>query len=367
MAGFWKRWFGAAEAKTASLLPFGVDVEVQPQQTLLEAALAAGVAFPHSCTVGTCASCKCRLVSGSIKPAMNFGYTLSKEELDAGYILACQTKLTSDAVLEVDAAGADAPPPETFKGKVTARMPLTQDILAVTVALDRPMRYAAGQFATLRVGDLPPRSYSFADPPERAGRSEVSFFIRLTPGGAFTEPLFAGALDTLPFEVEGPHGGFFLRPGDGPMVCVAGGSGLAPLMSLLLDARKNNIRRPCILLFGARTRADLYKTEEIETLAQTWLADFRFAPVLSAEPEGSTWSGLRGFVTDVLDGVLPSVLGEDAPRAHAYMCGPPPMIDHAVTVLTKAGVGIGNVHYDKFTDSRPHQASNGAPTLAQAG
>lgn len=366
MTPFWKNWFTKAEPRKVTFLPFGVDVPVEPGQTLLEAALAHNIAFPHSCTVGTCASCKCRLVSGQVKPAMDFGYTLSKEELDAGYILACQANLTSDAVVEVDAAGADAPPPEHFQGRITGRIALTHDILQVMVELDRPIRYAAGQFATLRAGALAPRSYSFADPPERNGRTDISFFIRLTPGGAFTEPLFAGAFDGVPLEVEGPHGTFFLRPGDGPIICVAGGSGLAPLLSLLADARKKNIRRPGILLFGARTAADLYKVEEIEQLAREWLADFRFVPVLSAEPEASAWPGRRGLVTEALSALLPAVVESSPMPAQAYMCGPPPMIDQAISVLTAGGVDIGCIHYDKFTDARPYQGSPQPPELTRA-
>jgi p-cymene monooxygenase electron transfer component len=206
----------------------------------------------------------------------------------------------------------------------------------------------------VRADDLPPRSYSFADPPERGGRNEISFFIRKAPGGVFTEPLFAGALDGCDLVIDGPHGGFFLRTGDGQLICVAGGSGLAPLMSLLMDARKKNIKRPCILLFGARTQADLYLVDAIEGMGGDWLADFKFVPVLSEEPAVSSWRGRRGLVTEVLAEMLTA--GEIPPQGRqAYMCGPPPMIDRALTILTQAGIAVSDIHFDKFSDARPQK------------
>lgn len=351
MTRFWSRWFAKAEPQIATLDPFGVDVAVGPEQTLLEAALAKNVPFPHNCTVGTCGSCKCRLVSGEVRAGVDFGYTLSKEEIQAGYILACQAHPLSAVVVKVENAGADAPAPEKFMGRIRSRSHLTHDILSVVIELDRPMKYVAGQYADIQVGDLPPRFYSFADPPERAGRADVSFFIRRTPGGAFTEPLFAGAFDGQELVIDAPHGSFYLRSGDGPMICLAGGSGLAPLLSLLMDARKKNIKRPCLLLFGARSQRDLYMLDAIEGMGADWLSDFTFIPVLSDEPTESSWPGRRGLVTETLAELLDADSGI-ARGAQAYMCGPPPMIDSAVSALVKAGLDIGDIHYDKFTDAR---------------
>ncbi len=351
MTRFWRKWFVKAKPQFAILEPFGVEVAVGPEQTLLEAALAKGVPFPHNCTVGTCGSCKCRLISGDVRAGVDFGYTLSKEEIQAGYILACQAHPLSAVVVKVENAGADAPAPEKFSGRIRSRSELTHDILSVVIELDRPMKYVAGQYADIQTGDLPPRFYSFADPPERGGRREVSFFIRKTPGGAFTEPLFAGAFDGRELAIDGPHGSFYLRSGDGPLICLAGGSGLAPLMSLLMDARKKNIKRPCVLLFGARSQRDLYMLDAIEGMGADWLSDFKFIPVLSEEPLDSSWRGRRGLVTKA----LAELLGADPEivrSAQSYMCGPPPMIDSAVSVLVKAGVDIGDIHYDKFTDVR---------------
>ena len=219
------------------------------------------------------------------------------------------------------------------------------------------MRYIAGQFATIEVEGVSRRSYSFATPPNGNGRRDITFFIRKTPGGAFTEPLFAEAFDRTDLTIEGPRGRFYLRPGEGHMICVAGGSGLAPLLSLLHDARKKDIRRRCALLFGARTKSDLYVLEEIEQIARDWLEPFTFIPVLSEEHADSDWSGERGLVTEALKKVLSGLSQDELAQAQGYMCGPPPMIDHAITILLAAGIGLSRIYYDKFTDARPAEQS----------
>jgi p-cymene monooxygenase electron transfer component len=347
MTFFWKRLFAPAVVRTACIRPFGAEIPVTAPHTLLEAALANDIAFPHSCTVGTCASCKCRLISGSVRAVSDFGYTLSKEELGAGYILACQAVPTSDIVVDVECGDADAPPSERYSGRIRAQTSLTRDICAVSVELDRPMRYVAGQYATLGVGELAPRCYSFSTPSGREGRRDIVFFIRKTPSGAFTEPLFANAFDGVELAVEGPHGNFYLRSGCGHMVCVAGGSGLAPILCLLQEARKKNIRRPCTLLFGARTKQDLYALDEIGELAADWPSAFKFVPVLS-DPSTDDWSGERGLVTAPLERLVFGFSGGETAETQAYLCGPPAMIDRAITVLTNAGIGLPSIHYDKF-------------------
>ena len=134
------------------------------------------------------------------------------------------------------------------------------------------------------------------------------------------------------------------------MICIAGGSGLAPLISVLEDMRKRRVRRPCRLLFGARTQADLYALEQIDGLRASWLDTFTFVPVLSHEPADSDWKGARGWVTDHITagGAQP-----DWTRAEGYMCGPPPMIDAGITKLTELGVALERIHFDRFTDGPP--------------
>ena len=342
-----KSVFGKSQPKKMQILPQDVTIEFRPNQTLLEAALENGIAYPHDCTVGTCASCKSRLRVGRVREATPFGYALSREELDAGYILACQAFPRDElTVVELEPPSVDLPPVEKYEASILITEPLTHDILKVTVRTDRPVKYAAGQYANLRVrGSDRFRSYSFANSPQRKGRATLDFYIRKVPGGEFTEALFRGDLDGKPLEMEAPQGTFHLRGGNAPMICVAGGSGLAPLMSILEHARVNRIRRPCVLFFGARTQADLYQMDAIRKIADNWQDSFDFVPVLSHEPERSDWAGARGFVTEH---ILPGFSDE----TEGYLCGPPPMIDAAIAKLVFHGVPLERIFYDKFTDAR---------------
>jgi NAD(P)H-flavin reductase/ferredoxin len=350
MRSLFKSMFSAAgPRRTVEIRPAGVTITLNPGQTILEAALAQSVAYPHNCTVGTCGSCKTRLLQGQVKAVSDFGYTLSTTELKAGYILACQAvPRDANTVVEIADPGVDLPPPEAFAGRIVRTETLTRDILLVEIATDRPVKYVAGQYASVRAPGMPrARHYSFAVAPLREGRASLSFFIRRVADGAFTEALFAGALHGQVLNIEAPHGDFRLRPGNAPMVCVAGGSGLAPLISVLENMRKNRIRRPCTLLFGARTQADLYVLDQLENLAAAWPEPFRFIPVLSQEPAGSPWTGARGMVADFI--ALPG-LGHAWPDAEGYLCGPPPMIDAGIEKLVSLGVPLQRIYYDKFTD-----------------
>lgn len=341
-----KKLFSKRPEPRVELLPSGVSFTVGKNKTVLEQALANGIAYPHDCTVGTCGSCRSRLVSGKVDAITPFGYTLSREELQGGYILACQAIPESDLSIEIELPDADEAP-VSVSGRIVAVTELTHDIRKVTWQADAPLRFKAGQYMNVSWPESPShRSYSFCHAPSPEGSSLVSAFIRKVPGGAFTEPLFAGDFADTEFTIDGAHGAFWLRPGEGPILLVGGGSGLSPLVSLLEDALARDVQRDVVLLFGGRGERDLYCLEDIAAIAGQWEGKFLFWPVLSEEQV----EGVRhGFVT----AEIPAAIAElgDLPSLQAYMCGPPPMIDAAVASLTAAGVGLEAIHYDKFTDA----------------
>jgi xylene monooxygenase electron transfer component len=351
--------FGFGKAKKTHrvrLQPSGVELDVQPGDNLLKAGLAAGLGWPHDCRVGSCGTCKARLVDGKIKELSDFAYVLSGDELDKGMILACQTALQSDLVVEValNTADASARPVATVAGEVSATRMLTHDIMELSVRLERPLReddshYLAGQYADLSFPDISaPRSYSFATPPEDDDRRGLTFFIRKVPQGELTTWLFDADRTGCALSVTGPFGSFWLRDGDGPIICVAGGSGMSSIKALLEHAANVGCARDVVFLFGARSQRDLYCLDAMESVAARWHPEhsMRFLPILSDEPEGSDWAGPRGLVTEQI-----GQQDLDWSRAQGYLCGPPGMIDAAIDVLHAQGIGPDAIHFDKFLDA----------------
>lgn len=336
--------------RIVEIAPSGVSFEARKNQTLLEAGLAQGLAMPHSCTVGTCGSCKCKLVSGKIRELTNFAYILEEDDLRNNYILTCQASAKENVILEIpDFEPKKLHPPENFKGRIVETSKVTHDILKVELELNRPMKFDAGQYLQLHVPQIyGARSYSFAMAPNDEGNQLIELFIRLVPQGEFTTRLFDGAMAGMELDIHGPSGNFWLREGDGPIVCIAGGSGLAPILSILEQALKNSTRRPCFVFFGARTQKDLYGLDRMKLLKEKWTDIFEFVPVLSHEPDDSDWTGHRGFVNTVITDVARNYL---TPLTDIYMCGPPPMIDASIDTLKSAGIDERKVHFDKFLDA----------------
>src|SRR5262245_61286585 len=290
-------------------------ITVQPRETVLQAALRNGIDFPSSCRVGGCGTCKCKLASGRVKELTETGYLLSAEEIDQGYILACQSVPESDLRVEVDLSRGAA---RGITGRIVSQTKETHDIVRLVVQLEQPIPYKAGQFANVAIDGLPGviRSYSFATPSHRDAR--VTFFIRKVPGGPMSSLVNDEDVVGRAVRVEGPVGDFWLRDSDAPLLFVAGGSGLAPILAVLKDAVAAGVTRSVTLLFGAREARDLYALDEIEAMAKEWRGSFRFVPVLSAAEADTAWTGERGLVTEK----IPALLEEGA---HGYLCGPPAM------------------------------------------
>jgi NAD(P)H-flavin reductase len=295
------------------------------------------------------------LVEGEIKPLTDFAYVLDVEEIRSGTFLACQSRAKSDLTIRVDTLsdGLEVINPRNFQGEISRINYLTRDIQEVTVNLDSGLDYYAGQYANLTIpGIAESRSYSFASAPLLEMNHTVKFHVRLIPGGAVSNWLSGGKRIGELIKVEGPYGVFRMRDSSSPIVCLAGGSGMAPILSILEQGVLSKIERPIVYLYGARTQADLYDESLISNIIKEWGSSFRFLPVLSAESEESSWEGARGLVTDYIS----QIKDFDLQGAQAYLCGPPAMIDAAIPVLNNCGVRGRDIFYDKFTD-RSDQAN----------
>jgi len=249
-------------------------------------------------------------------------------------------------------------------GTVADVRSLTHDTIELVVKCDesdQPLAALAGQYATIKVpGVKKPRSYSFAKAPEDENAGEHTFYIRMVPDGELSGWLAQADRVGERVEIAGPLGAFRLDPSNDTMVCIAGGSGMSAIAAILQHAANLGVARHCYYFYGARSQKDLYCQAEMQTIKANWKKrkKFKFVPVLSEEPEDSDWTGPRGFVTDYFKD---EYLGKGKiaiDGIKAYFCGPPPMIDHGVKVLMDAGLGEGDIYFDKFED-----ASSPAPVV----
>jgi toluene methyl-monooxygenase electron transfer component len=351
-------WFGLQGGASSSkkgkvshkvnVAPGGQSFDVEKgRKVILNSALSAGLGFPHNCRVGSCTQCKCKLKSGRVRELTDSSYVLSAEDLKAGMILACQSIPETDLEIEVELTSGGDRLVET-RGTIVGQVDLTHDIVELRVALDDPMPFKAGQYAEIRLEEFSlSRNYSLAVAPKGHDAGELVFHVRKVPGGKFTEWLFAANRQDTRLSVSGPFGDFYLRPAEdekpSPIVCVAGGSGMAPILSLLEQAKWAGESRDAVYLYGARTQRDLYAEKEMASIQRGWRGSLTFRQVLSDEPANSGWQGARGYVTDEIE-----KLQLDWSHVHAYLCGPPAMIDAAVAKFSSLGVRPENIRHDKF-------------------
>jgi propane monooxygenase reductase component len=331
--------------------PVDIDIEVNEDETVLNAAFRQGISLTHGCREGQCSACKSFLLDGDIEMEKYSTFALPEYESEEGYVLLCRCHAYSD--LEVELINYDEDiirlgiPVESFRTTVEAIEPLTHDIKRLVlkkVGPEKKMKFNAGQYASLRIpGSEEYRAYSMANTPLTSDRLE--FIIKVFPGGRFSGLLEGGITVGQEMEAKGPYGVFRLREkSDSDIICIGGGSGMAPLWSLLNDMAERGIKRKATYFYGARTRKDLFYLDLLQELEKR-LPGFRFVPALSMATAEDAWDGETGLITEVLDRNLEPGQTE----TQAYLCGPPPMIDAAIPVLIRKGISEDRIFFDKFT------------------
>lgn len=326
--------------------PTGDVVEVEEGQTILDASLRQGVWLPFACGHGTCGTCKVQVLEGDADVGNASPFALMDMERDEGRVLACCATPESDLVIEAD-IDVDPDflgyPVEDFKATVVAMTDLSPTIKGIRFELDKPMEFQAGQYINLNLpGVEGARAFSIANQPAEDG--VVELHVRRVPDGAGTgyvhEQLREG--DTL--DLSGPYGQFFVRkssPED--LIFIAGGSGLSSPQSMVLDLLEQGDSRKITLLQGARNLAELYNRELFEKLAEEH-DNFTYVPALDSPLDEDNWSGFSGYVheaaIDHFDGLF---------EGHrAYLCGPPPMIDAAITALMQGRLFERDIFMERF-------------------
>ena len=309
--------------------PSNHQFEANAEQSVLDAALAAGIVLPYSCKSGACSTCKGKVLAGQFDAGESPAQVLSTEELEQGYTLLCQAHAKSDLIIEsTEVRLASDIQIRKLPSRVIAMEQLAPDVMKLTLQLPatETFRFYAGQYVEILLKDGRRRSYSMANPPHAA--SSLELHLRHMPGGLFTDHVFgSGATQMKEREIlrlEGPFGSFFLREDtDLPIIMLASGTGFAPIKAIVEHMIENQIHRPVTLYWGGRRPRDIYMMD----LATSWinmLPGFKFVPVVSdALPEDS-WSGRIGLVHQAVMQDFSDMSGHQV-----YACGAPIVVESA--------------------------------------
>ncbi|MFH1658202.1 MAG: phenol 2-monooxygenase domain-containing protein [Pseudomonadota bacterium] len=327
--------------------PLGQTIEVEDGQTILDAALRAGIYLPHACCHGLCATCKVQVLDGEVDHGEASTFALMDFEREEGKTLACCCRLESDTVIEAEIEedpDSRNLPVQDYAGEVVRIEALTPTIRGIWLKLDRPMDFQAGQYINLETPavDGQSRAFSLANAPQSGDIIELN--VRIVPGGQVTTWLHEKLAVGEKLKLTGPYGRFFVKKSANlPLIFMAGGSGLSSPKSMIEDLLAEGFALPMTLVYGQRSREELYYDAEFRALAEKY-ANFTYVPALSSEPEGSDWSAARGFVHEAAK----AHFNNDFRGHKAYLCGPPAMIEACIGTLMQGRLFERDIYMEKF-------------------
>lgn len=317
-------------------------IQVQGGDSLLNSFTANSIFIPSACGgKATCGHCKVKVLTGAGPILPTEEIYIDKEEKDSGIRLACQVKIKNDIEVYIPEYLLDT---REYKVTVEKIEDLTHDIKYIAIKLDgsEKMEFYPGQYVQIKIpGTDEFRAYSIASLPSKNDGLEL--LIRLVPGGLCSSYVHFVLEEGNKLIISGPFGDFYLHEDSNKdIICIGGGCGMAPIRSIVYHLAEKNMPRKITYFFGARTKKDLFYTEEFEEL-ESRFPNFKYIPVLSEPKATDKWQGEKGFVTQVVEKYV-----EDGSIMEAYLCGPPPMIDAAISVLTKNEMTEEDIYYDKF-------------------
>lgn len=335
-------------AHRVRIQPSDHQISVEPDESVLAAALRQGCMLPYGCRNGTCGACIGEVQSGELVYPRGAPQALTEADRAAGRAVLCQAHPASDcsvAIREIDRA--DDIVIRTLPARVAEREALAHDVTRLWLRLPAAERlpFLAGQYIDLLLRDGRRRSFSLANAP--ASDQHLELHVRELPGGHFSEHLLARIQPKTLLRFEGPLGAFYLREeSDRPIIMMAGGTGFAPIKSMVEHALARGFKRPVHLFWGVRARRDLY----LGKLAARWAAEhahIEFTPVLSEPAQDDEWDGVTGWVHEAVLARYP-----DLSRHQVYMAGPPPMIAAARGAFGAAGLPAQELFCDSFDYAR---------------
>ncbi|APG87354.1 benzoate 1,2-dioxygenase electron transfer component (plasmid) [Sinorhizobium americanum CCGM7] len=315
-------------------------IECKDGEKVLDAAFRNKINLPMDCSDGVCGTCKCRAESGSYDLGDDFiDDALTADEAAGGLVLTCQMKPTSDCVIAVPTTSVACKTGQQKFAATVARVTPHNDA-AIVLELDieaAAPAFLPGQYVNIDVpGSGQCRSYSFSSAP---GEERVGFLIKKIPGGLMSSWLEIAEAGTK-LELTGPLGSFYLREIKRPLLFLAGGTGLAPFLSMLEVLAREKSEQKIHLIYGVTRDLDLVLVDEIEAYAAR-LPNFSFATVVA---EDSSSHPRKGWVTEHMPAEV--LHGGDV---DVYLCGPPPMVDAVRRHFDDSGIKPNSFHYEKFT------------------
>lgn len=333
--------------------PTGQSVPIAEGQTILDAALRAGIYLPHACCHGLCSTCKVQILSGEIEHGEASSFALMDFERQENQCLACCAVVQSDVVIEADIEeepDAKNLPVQDFSGVITRIESLTPTIKGLWIKLEAgDLHFQAGQYVNLELPEgMGSRAFSIAS---RPSASELELNVRLVSGGQGTRYIHESLKVGDQVKFSGPYGRFFVRKSAQlPMIFMAGGSGLSSPRSMILDLLAEGCSLPITLVYGQRSLDELYYHTEFLALSQQY-PNFKYVPALSHEAETSAWTGFRGFVHEAAK----AHLGGSFQGHKAYLCGPPLMVEACIKTLMQGRLFERDIYTERFISAADAQ------------
>ena len=321
--------------------PLNRTLAVSPGANLLNVLREHNVPISYSCTAGRCGTCRCKVTRGHL---LESGSQAQITRVNEGqFALACMSVLTENCEIEVpEPDEVVIHPARVLKATVVAIEDMTHDIKRIVLRPAKPLSFSPGQYAQVQFTPNHIRPYSMAS---LASDEELEFHVRLVPGGRVSSYISSEVAVGHSVRVSGPLGTAYLREKHtGPMLCVAGGTGLAPILSIVRGAVRAGMVNPIHLYFGVRSPLDVYGEHWLEQLA-------REHPGLSVHVIPASDATGRSMRTGLVTDVIASDWGDSLRDFRAYLCGSPPMVEAASLLLNQRGIPPEHIYADAFYSS----------------
>lgn len=318
----------------------GLEFHVKPSQTILEGAIASGITLPYGCQDGACGSCKGKVISGKYFLNEYQSSALTDSDIKAGNTLYCKSMAQEDLVIEPNIPEVyDQYSPKVVPVKVESLTRLNHDVMQMFLKLPakETFRFKAGQYIEFIMGDGSRRAFSMANAPLD---SMIELHLRLIEGGKFTSFVFNEMKEKSIHRIEGPIGQFYLRDSEKPIIFIAGGTGFAPIKSIIEDMIANKNKRKIYLYRGVRSEKDFYMNE----LVNDWIKKLEGLTYIPVVEDGLSEDARSGYVHHA---VLEDF--KNLNDIQVYCCGAPGLVENAFKDLTKSGLPDDQFFADAFT------------------